>query len=476
MTSSKTGLHPLEWGRVFLPHHMPAPSPAFHWELADMIFSDDELVALAAPRGHAKSTITDLVCLLYGAAERVFRYCLIVSDSSDQAEGLLDEVRREVEDNEKLQDIYPGMKRGPIWNQRELVFANGTRIQAMGQGKKVRGRKRGGTRPDFILIDDLENDELVETLQQRTKLRKWFRSALLPAKAPNGRVRVVGTILHSDSLLFRLLRNVNWTRRLWRAISDNGKALWEAWRPAHKLLREKEEARRDGLLSSWYQEFQNQPMADEESPFRPEYFRYFDELEMTRNGLRVRYYRTLYVDPAISQKQKADFTAFTVVYASTDGYWYVMEAFRRKCTPSEILDTIMKLQDKHKLHTIGIEDVAYQACLQHWLAERAQDNFKYLRIQGVKPGTTDKRTRVLALQPYFRAGRVLFRNSISGRLEEELLNIDAIDHDDLADALAGQVKITIRPEPRRKSKVPTDPRARRAYEHRKRIERELSRD
>ena len=418
------------------------------------------------------STITDLICLLYGAAERLFRYCLIVSDSTEQAEGLLDEVRREVESNDNLVIVYPGLSKGNVWNQKELVFANGVRLQAMGQGKKVRGKKRGGTRPDFVLVDDLENDELVETLSQRTKLRKWFRSALLPALAPGGRIRVVGTILHSDSLLFRLLRNENWSRRLWRALADDGTALWESYRPAAKLLRDKEEARRDGLLSSWYQEFQNQPMADEESPFKPEHFRYFDVLPTLVKGLKAKYYRTLFIDPAISLKDKADFTAFTVVYASQDGYWWVMEAFRRKAVPSEILDVIMKLHEKHKLDAIGIEDVAYQRSLAFWLAERAADSFKYLPIHAIKP-RGDKRSRILGLQPYFNAGRINIRNSCSGRLEEELLGIDSIDHDDLADSLAQQLELTIRPEPPRVSKVPTDPRARRAYDHRRKIEREM---
>lgn len=476
MTAPVPIVHPILWGRLFLSHHFRTESPVFHYELVDLVFCDDPKVALAAPRGHAKSTITSLLSVLYGAATKKFRYCLIVSDSSDQAEEMLSEIRNEIDENERIRDVYPHMRRGKVWNKTTLQLIDGTIIRALGRGKRVRGRKRGGVRPDLVIGDDLENDEQVASFEQRQKLRKWFRSALIPAMDPGGKVRIVGTILHSDSLLARLLRNMGWTRRKWRALSDTNKALWEEWQPAEKLLIDKEEARREGLLAQWYQEFQNQPMADEESPFRPEFFKYFDALPTKmEDGTKAQFYRSLYIDPAISLKEKADFTGFTVVYATPNGYWYIVEAFRRKCNPSDILEIAMRLQDKHDLDIIGIESVAYQACLAHWLEERAQDNMKYLNIHPTRPAKGDKRSRILALQPYYRAGRIFTRDSISSRLEEELLNIDAVEHDDLADSLAGHLDITIRPMPPKKSKAPKDPRARAAWEHRKRIAAQLTR-
>ena len=55
--------------------------------------------------------------------------------------------------------------------------------------------------------DDIqvENDEAVLNEERRAKFREWFHNALLPAISDTGKIRIVGTILHFDSLLERLM-------------------------------------------------------------------------------------------------------------------------------------------------------------------------------------------------------------------------------------------------------------------------------
>ncbi len=439
--TSPAPTHPIPWGASFLPGHCHVGSPAFHWELADLLDSPSRLVAACCPRGHGKTTVTDLLWILHGAAHRLFRYALLIADTQEQAAQYLDEIRHECEDNEILLAAYPGLSQGPMWSRTDVIFANGARIQALGRGQKVRGRKHRGHRPDLVILDDVENDEAVETLHQRQKLRRWFYGAVIPALGPEGRVRVVGTILHRDSLLSRLLRTRGWTRRIWRAVQHDGTALWPAWRSAERLLREKEDAKAAGLLDLWYQEYQGVSMAPEGAAFKPEDITYFDSLPDD-----ARFYKSLYVDPAISKRDSADWTGYTVVYASHDGIWYVVEAFRRRHDPAEVLAMVRRLHEKHRLDTIGIESVAYQKALVFWAESDAQARLEYLPVEAVTPDG-DKRRRILGLQPFYRAHRIVHRSGLGSRLEEELLNLDDLDHEDLADSLAGHLSITIRPEP-----------------------------
>ena len=61
-------------------------------------------------------------------------------------------------------------------------------------------------RPTLILCDDMENDEAVGTDKLRLKLRNWFKRSLIPTgKEGDLLTIVVGTILHADRLLNRLL-------------------------------------------------------------------------------------------------------------------------------------------------------------------------------------------------------------------------------------------------------------------------------
>ena len=433
--------HAVPWGQAFLSSHCQVESPGFHWALVDLLDSPDRLAAAVCPRGHGKTTLTDLVWLLRQVAGSSFTYALLIADTQDQAAQYLDEIRHECEGNDLLTSCYVGLLPGATWSSTDVIFANGVRIQALGRGQKVRGRKHRGHRPDLIILDDIENDEAVETLRQRVKLRRWFYGAVLPALAPGGRVRIIGTILHRDSLLSRIIRTSGWLRRIWRALATDGSSLWPEWQSAEHLLREKESAREAGMLDLWYQEYQGISMAPEGACFQPADMTYFDRLP--KEG---QFYRSLYVDPAISKADSADWTAYTVVYASHDGYWYVVEAFRRKHDPTEVIETVEALNRKHKLDTIGIESVAYQKAIAHWLEVRAQDSLEYLPIEPVVPDG-DKRRRILGLQPFFRAHRILLRSGLNGRLEEELLNLDDLDHEDLADSLAGHLFITLRPEP-----------------------------
>ena len=469
-----SGLHPVAWGHAFLPHHFPSPSPPFHWELGDLIAGTDPQVAVAAPRGHAKSTCVTLSGLLQQAGERRFSYALLVTDSSEQGELFLGELKRECETNEDLLRVYPGLRPAKPWKVDDLCFRNGVRIQAVGAGRKLRGRKHRGSRPDLILCDDLENDEMVASLERRVKLRRWFRAVLMPALSLGGRIVIVGTILHRDSLLSRLVRNRRWTRRLWAALSEDGlRSLWPARFSPAFLLAEKEEAREDGLLAVWYQERQNRAIADEEQAFRTEDFRAYDQLPPEPPGMVRRWTKSLYVDPAISESQKADFTAYSVVYASHDGEWYVEEAFRRRDDPAKLIETVRELHAKHGFDVIGIEAVAYQRSIAFWLKfeDTKEGGLSDLPIEAVIPDL-DKRRRILALQPFYRAHRIHHRRSIGSRLEEELLNLDSIDHEDLADSLAGHLLITVRPEPpKKRAKRFENSRDTRAYRHRQEMER-----
>lgn len=466
--------HPVVWSRFHLPGHFRAASPAFHWHLADFLADPARLGVACCPRGHAKSTLSDLGYLLWAVAHKRVRFVLLIADTQTQAALYLDEIRNVCEDQTSmLMQAYPGLAQGKVWRQDDLEFANGVRIQALGVGQKVRGRKHNGNRPDLIIVDDGENDEAVLTLERRVKLRRWFYAAVIPALAPGARVRVVGTVLHRDSLLSRLLHSPSWTLRLrWKALLDDGKgSLWPNWKPPADLIREREEARQVGLLDVWFQEYQGVSRASEHAPFKPEDITYFDDLPRDDQGNLLPVWKTLFVDPALSKKERADFTGYTIVYATHDGRWFVVDAFRRKDDPSEVLATIERLHKRHKFNCIGVEGVGYQKALVFWAQSRARETFTYLPIEPIN-ADTDKTRRILGLQPYFRSHRILIRGGLSGRLEEELLNLDDCDHEDLADSLAGHLSITIRPEPAaRRHRTYADAATRRAAELRDRLKR-----
>jgi hypothetical protein len=183
-------------------------TPEFHRELWDLCCSKDKFVAIAAPRGHGKSTAVTYTYCLAEVLFRRSRYVLIVSDSFSQAGLFLGDIIKELRDNDDIHGLFGNIE---LTKQTEddIIgkFEDGHtfRIQAKGSEQKLRGLKWLNKRPDLIICDDMESDEQVLNKDRREKLRRWFYSALIPALSVTGKIRIVGTILHLDSLLERLM-------------------------------------------------------------------------------------------------------------------------------------------------------------------------------------------------------------------------------------------------------------------------------
>jgi len=135
---------------------------------------------------------------------------------------------------------------------------------------RVRNRSFGGfygiiADPDLIICDDMENDEIVMNEDRRKKFRDWFMGAS-PCRSANGIIRYVGTILHMDAMLERLMprehdkRNVETDLYVrapiqahgysakYKAHNDNFSAiLWEDRWPEEALKAERQRFLEQGL-------------------------------------------------------------------------------------------------------------------------------------------------------------------------------------------------------------------------------------
>lgn len=105
------------------------------------------------------------------------------------------------------------------------------KIEALGAGKKIRGRRHKQWRPDLILCDDLENDENVNTPEQRKKLRDWFYKAVSKAGDTYTDIVYIGTLLHYDALLANVAKNPEYEAVRYKGVISfaTNTALWDAW-------------------------------------------------------------------------------------------------------------------------------------------------------------------------------------------------------------------------------------------------------
>ena len=295
----------------------PKPIPPFHREMWGLCCSDEPKVAIAAPRGHAKSTAITFAFILAMMLFRVKRFCLLVSDTEGQAAEFLGDIKAELLGNEALRKTF-GISKALKDTETNIIIqckdGHRFRILAKGSEQKVRGLKWHGMRPDLIVGDDLENDEIVMNPDRREKFRRWLMNALIPCGSDTCWVRLVGTILHLDSALQRLIEDKTWKSLLYRAHNtDYSDILWP-----EQFSRERLEQIRAGYLAQndpegYSQEYLNTPVSVENAFFNKDYFFDFPKPNWhkerkqpprSENLPNMEFFAA--ADFAISEKERAD--------------------------------------------------------------------------------------------------------------------------------------------------------------------------
>jgi predicted phage terminase large subunit-like protein len=438
-------------------------TPDFHKEGWRLFCSNNKMVALAAPRGHAKTTG---MTVSYGLATLLFRerkFMLLVSDTESQAAMFLGYFKEQLQENQPLIELF-GLKRdeqGKVKFVKEtetdiiVEFEDGHKFRVIAKGaeQKLRGLIWSGTRPDIILCDDMENDELVMNKDRREKMRKWFYSALLPCISSKGIIRVVGTILHMDSLLERLMpkaydrwshqeplklwsetRRNGWTSIKYRAHTDDfSEVLWPEKHSKESLQQKREEYIGMGMPDVYSQEYLNIPLDESVA-----YFKRTDFQEITEEDakLPLKYYIT--VDLAISEADRADYSVFVI--AGVDEYKriHIKNVIRERLDGREIVNTLINLQRVYDPELVGIEEMQVSKSIGPFLTEEMILQNVYLSLVKLKHGGKDKIARARSIQARMRAKTVKFEKGADWyqAFEDELTRFPRDTHDDQVDAFA----------------------------------------
>ncbi len=89
------------------------------------------------------------------------RFIVLTSDTGDQAQAYLGDLREQLTANEAIRRDYPAVAgRGPVWRGDVIRLRNGVEIFACGTGGRVRGRKAlGRYPPGLIIVDDPQNKD-----------------------------------------------------------------------------------------------------------------------------------------------------------------------------------------------------------------------------------------------------------------------------------------------------------------------------
>ena len=428
------------------------------------------------PRGHRKS--------FYAAMYACWRVVcdpsisiVYLSATSDLAESQLRTIKGTLE-SPIVRKIWPELVnidegKREKWTSTEICVddprrkAEGTRDSTVKAGGLTTNIT--GAHCDLIILDDMVVPKN-NTEEGRRQVMSQY-SQLQSILNPGGMILAVGTRYHPKDIYATMQETVEeiyddtgeligkepqWDI-LQKSVEENGEFLWNRQKRKDGKFYGfdfKELARiKAGYVdkSQFYAQYYNDPNDEGSALITQDMFMYYNRDHLyTKGGVYFIKDRPLNVyaaiDFAFSLANRADSTAIVVVGVDSDNNKYVMDIDRFKTDRiQDYYSHVIAIHEKYNLKKLRAEVTVAQQVIVTALKDKLAENSIRLAIEDYRP-QTKKEERVLSvLRPLYEDHKILhYRGGNCEILEEELKQLKPA-HDDVKNALADAISISVAP-------------------------------
>lgn len=356
------------------------------------------------PRGHAKSTHFDIFMPLWlmFQPKRLINFMVIVGKSEDSADRLLGDIQAELQYNKRIIADFGKQMSAGSWTEGEFQTKDGVYFLACGRGQSPRGLRKREARPDYIVIDDLDDDELCRNERRVRELTDWVKEALFGAlDVGRGRFIMVGNLISKTSVLANICATKGVHVSEIKAVDNEGNPVWkEKWT--------KEEAREYADFvgyRAWNKEMMHNPIV-EGTVFRQEWIRWAKRPAWKNFSEFV-----LYIDPSWKSKKSNDTKAAKLWAKQGTNLWH-LRAFVRKASVAELVRWCYDLYEWSLQQGIAINFYMEASFMQDILLDEftTEGNSRgyQLPISGDTRKKPDKFQRIEAISPLWERGFVFY--------------------------------------------------------------------
>ena len=447
----------LLFGKMYFPHYFRRESPPFHVNISVQATINDN-TAIQAPRGSAKSTVETFLDPVHGICFKKERFIVIVQNTYAKSAASLDNIKSEFRENVRLRDDFGVvMDRKDAEGDTIFTHRDGFSVRVLCKGAdqlgSIRGERFGAYRPTLILVDDLEDDEMVRNPERRIELEKQFNEVLkYCGEIGETRIVVIGTILHDDSLMAKLLsadkykkfKKIFYCARM-KSSSGDDVSIW----PAKWSIADLEEMENDDP-EGFAKEMMGNPSSGTLETILRKDFRYWDIVgsnavlygptgeEVARWGLRE-CKAGIACDMAWETKQTSDYSSLLpgLVTPAND---LLFDSYinKRGLRPDELETLMFDMSARYEALTgrrvvIGFEKAKLEKVMKWFLSEAMKRRDKWLWLKDVNWGTKDKVERIIFRLANRYAQHSIYHRRGMGILENQLIRLRSVAHDDLAD-------------------------------------------
>ena len=369
----------------------------------------------------------------------------IFSHTRPIAKGFLRQIKTELENNKKLQELFPDIlyanpeKDAPKWSEDGGLIV---RRKSNPKESTVEAHGLVDGQPISVHFTHLVYDDVVvmSSVNSPDMMLKTIDALAMSYSlgTEGGKKRFIGTRYHFNDAYKTVMDRGTAIPRIYPATKDgtmNGE-------PVLLSQESLDTKRRDQGPYVYSSQMLLNPKADETQGLMR------DWVKDRHSGVSWRGMNTyLLFDPASAKKRTSDYTAGWAVGLHTDNRVYILDMLRDRMNLPQRTAKLFEWHRKYDPLDVRYEKYGKDSDIEHILEEQKKQNYRF-EVTEVG-GKTAKNDRIKRLIPYFEQGRIVLPRTLhytgyDGKthdlvhdfIEQEYMGFPVGVHDDMLDALA----------------------------------------
>ncbi|WP_291122765.1 hypothetical protein [Flavobacterium sp. UBA6046] len=440
--------NPEEWFKYYFPNYYTSEPAEFHIKATKRILSNPEWYEVRSWARELSKSGRTMFEVLYLSMTGQKKNILLISNSADNAERLLLPYKGILERNNRIIADYGTQKKIGSWEANEFKTRKGVSFRAIGAGQSPRGTRNDASRPDVILIDDIDTDEFCRNIELVKERVKWIEQALIPTRSiSNGLLLIAcGNIIAKYCCITEMGKKAD----KWEVINirdKEGKSTWP---------QKNSEVNIDRVLSSisfesYQKEYFNNPM-DGGDTFKDILF---DKCPQLRHCDTV----VIYADPAPSNSDKTNASSKAIVIVAQKGIdYYLYKVWVDQMSNSQFCEYLFEAYDICKkagvdpiyiwIENNSLQNPFYEQVILPHIYRIGNERNTFLPIRPDDRKKPEKYARIEGtLEPLNRLGHLIFNimEKVNPHMERMVAQFTNFSRKaklmDGPDAVEGAVKI-----------------------------------
>ena len=457
------------YGQHYFPKTLRQGTPEFHYEISEELDSNEhEKIACKVFRGGAKTSLARVLLsrrIAYGFS----RTMLIVSETAEHSYETVKWLKRAVERKDAwAQDfgllagndyVNPETNERYTWRDDKIQIVclnsldvNGRPVVVTVVGTGIFGQSRGlnieDYRPDFILLDDVQDEDNAKTAEQREKVNTRIYGAIVNtltprSENPTATILMLQTPLNQFDAIEMAKKDSEWKYLEFSCFDAEGKSRWEERYPTAELYRKKQGFIARNQLSLWMREMEVTVISSEMSIFLNSWF--LDQTWEHKSTLPDEMIVYMGIDPTPPPKPteqkssdaliKLDNTVFTVIGCWKQHVW-VLEVYACKSPlPMEFLNKFFELCGRWRPRKVGFESVLFARTYAYSMSDAMLVRKAFYQIECIE----DRRSKSNRIRD--EISEIAFQGKLHLHVSQtdllaEALQYPDVAHDDYLDSLS----------------------------------------